>query len=50
MSEYENIIIKAIINSNDPNKAVALLSAIVESIANGETFESLLPACPLAKP
>lgn len=42
MSEYENIILKAILNSSDPNKAVELLAIIVEKIANGETIE--LPA------
>ena len=47
---YENIIIKAILNSNDPNKAVDLLAAIVEKIANGETIEPPTLASLQAKP
>ena len=39
MYEYEQTILNAILNSNDPNRAVQLFAIIVEKIAAGETIE-----------
>lgn len=47
MSDYETIILNAICNANDPNRAVKLFAAIVEKIANGETIESQQLVSPL---
>lgn len=49
MTENEIKIIKAILNSNDPNNAVSLFASIVESIANEETKVQLFPASQGAK-